>query len=228
MSKRDENSSDGYVEEIQRRIPLRLTATFVLSVLLYWGSQFGVYKSSLLGLLYLSGDWFIKNTNKLLEIPLYIYFAAIFFNIFLHKCIQAFIPSYYRYVTNLPAISERIKAMFNKNIVAKVHEDTVSALLAEIESAKYKTRSKADTSHVLLLASGSFFIATYFGNILDFSIGLLLLLVGLYFLYRSCGIYIAELIPKRAHLRAIYLSEESKLQTGTRKWKHAKGISQSK
>lgn len=212
MSDVSEASSEGYAQEIQKRVPLRLAAGFVLTVLLYWGSTFGVYESGLLGILNLSGDWFIKNNSKLLELPLYVYVVAALLNIWLHAIIQTLSRKYFRYVTSLPAISNRIKKLFDKSLDTKINEATVDALLAEIEYARYKTRKKADIAHMLLLASGSFFVATFLGNFLDFSVGILLLCSGIYFLYRSVGIFIAELVPKRAHLRSIYSAEEPKLR----------------
>lgn len=210
ISKSTEDLIASYTEEVKGKLPLRYAISALLAISLYWGSIYGDFKSASLCLLNLSLNKTTDDTNGILNIPIYIYVASFVVIYLLYWFIQKITVYYFKYIANLPKIKDFIKNILssnqNKSSDKQISEYSIESLTNIFNSTRNKIENTTSNSHFLFVSGFIFIIISFYGNILDFAIGSVLVMCGIYGIHVSCKSFIQDLLPKRAELKRIFLN----------------------
>lgn len=212
ISKATEDLIESYTEAVKKKLPLRYALCFVLGILLYWGASNGAYKSALLGMLTLNPNDAISSDRSLLDIPNYIYAIVFISTYFLFEATQKISEKYVTYVANLPKFRDPIEKLINGQppfeIDASMKIDSIAfeVLTRDFNAAREKVEKLASNSQTLFVSGVTFIGNSYYGNVLDISIGSVLMIVGLVGFHRSCKVFIQDLLPRRANIKHIFLN----------------------
>lgn len=218
ISKSTEDLIESYADEIKKKLPLRYALCFLIGVALYWGANNGNYKSALVSTLGLSLNDAISGNNSLLDIPIYVYATVFFATYALFGAIQKLTETYVTYIANLPNIRTSLERLISDQsreqieFDLKVDRSEFEDLVRHFNLARDQVEKLASNSQSIIVAGVTFLYSSYYGNLLDTSVGVVLMLIGLNGLHRSCKVFIQDLLPRRAEIRRIFLLLTNKTQ----------------
>lgn len=218
ISKSTEDLIESYTEEIKKKLPLRYALCFLIGIALYWGANNGSYKSALIGTLALTPNDAISDNNSLLDIPNYVY-AIVFISTYtFFWMIQKLTEKYVTYVSNLPNIRMSLEKLISDqsqkeaDVDLKIDRGAFEELVSQFNLAREQVEKLASNSQSIIVAGITFLYSSYYGNLLDISIGLILMAIGFFGLHKSCKVFIQDLLPRRAEIRRIFLLLTNKTQ----------------
>lgn len=187
-------------------VPLLLSSSF--SVLLVWSHKAGEYMSVLLSLMNLPPSSITAADHGVASLPIFAFVAAIAANVGGYFLLKTAAKYYLRLVCSIPSLSQQHEKMIADNRTLKLTQ--IEALISEHRIAELELTSRRKPVKSLLecylwvgLLGLILMVCASFGNELDASIGVSLLLGALYFLHRSVGLFLASVSPWHARFEAL-------------------------
>jgi hypothetical protein len=210
-SKSTEDLIESYAEEIKKKLPLRYALCFLIGAALYWGANTGAYKSALIGTLALSPNDAISEKNSLLDISIYVYAMIFSATYVLFELIQKITEKYITYISKLPSIRDPLEKLMNNLSPEQVATDlkvdlkALEAMTNDFNLARERVEKLASNPQSAFVAGITLLYSSYYGNLLDIVVGLVIVLFSLIGLHKSCKVFIQDLLPRRAEIRRILL-----------------------
>lgn len=194
-----------YMEDLKEWLPLIVLAGAILFFALYWCAIIGNYHSATLSLLNIQISTITTNHKKTYDLPIYIFLISFMLSIgvnwlsslvFIHY-VKSFTESR---LARQPTHSTQLALT---TIVEMSNEFSVLKISESLERNRVKLISLKKAHHYSFSIGLILIFIAYFGNILDFALGALLVIFSIGIAHKASKTIIDEVLPDRVLLNSV-------------------------
>lgn len=200
--------SERFGDELKKKVPGSAVLGAILVLLLFWAGEVGTYKSALLGLLHLRPADLTGEEIGLGQLPFMIFMVSILAALLAYALLKQVAKAYFRFICNLGVHRLLIESMVNdhrqqtkKQTVTLLHE--LRAAQLELEQRRQPVRQWIQAYYCFTLIGLAMLVSAFGGNELDAAVGIIFLLGGSWSLYKSVGVFLANVSPWHAKVKAL-------------------------
>lgn len=188
------------IEDIINRNIISIYSS-ILFLILYTSQSNGEYLSSLLNLFHARPLDFINHKNKLYNLTFSIYTISLIAGYIIPKFMYAISKKYFHFFCSLEKTKQTITQILTPDPSIKIEGSEIEfarkiqSIAKELEERRNKAKNIVSYYLITSTTGMTLIVSSYFGNLLDFLVGIILTIFSFVFLYKSVGCFVSKVVP---------------------------------